>query len=89
MIQYVLVLFGILVISGISSADAATIKQTMDGAMDLAVEYPDSVIAGRDFAVSIFDILCGITKSGYCGKKPDHARTAPVQGWLIWWDIRV
>jgi hypothetical protein len=43
------------VIAGIISfADAATIKQTMDGAMDLTIEYPDSVIAGRDFAVSVF-----------------------------------
>ncbi|MFM8658936.1 MAG: hypothetical protein ACKOCQ_03260 [Candidatus Nitrosotenuis sp.] len=54
MIQYIAVLFGIIVLAGISYADAATIKQTMDGAMDLTVEYPDSVIAGRDFAVSVF-----------------------------------
>lgn len=50
-----LALIGIAILFGaISSADAATIKQTMDGAMDVAIEYPDSVIAGRDFAVSVF-----------------------------------
>lgn len=40
--------------SGVSAADASTIKQTLDGAVDLSVQYPDSVIAGRDFAVSVF-----------------------------------
>lgn len=35
-----------------SAADAATIKQTMEGGMDVTITYPDSVIAGRDFAVS-------------------------------------
>lgn len=51
---YYLALIGIVVLSGISFAGAETIKQTMDGAMDLTIEYPDSVIAGRDFAVSVF-----------------------------------
>ncbi|MFM7862378.1 MAG: hypothetical protein ACKO7Y_06520 [Candidatus Nitrosotenuis sp.] len=55
MAVHFLVVIGILVLSGtIISVDAATIKQTMDGAMDVTLEYPDSVIAGRDFAVSIF-----------------------------------
>ena len=44
----------ILALAATSYADAATIKQTMDGGMDLTIEYPDSVIAGRDFAVSVF-----------------------------------
>lgn len=34
-------------------ADAATIKQTMDGSVDVTITYPDSVIAGREFAVSV------------------------------------
>lgn len=34
-------------------ADAATIKQVMDGSMDVAITYPDSVISGREFAVSV------------------------------------
>lgn len=42
-----------LILCGFSQADAATIKQTLDGAMDLSIEYPDSVIVGRDFAVSV------------------------------------
>ncbi|WP_245871640.1 hypothetical protein [Candidatus Nitrosotenuis aquarius] len=55
MIAHFLAIIGILVLAGtIVSVDAATIKQTMDGAMDVTLEYPDSVIAGRDFAVSIF-----------------------------------
>lgn len=41
-------------ILGAGTASAATIKQTMDGAVDLSVQYPDSVIAGRDFTVSVF-----------------------------------
>ncbi len=34
------------------SADAATIKQTMEGAVDVTITHPDSVIVGRDFAIS-------------------------------------
>lgn len=34
-------------------ADAATIKQTMDGAMDVVITFPDSVLTGRDFDMSI------------------------------------
>jgi hypothetical protein len=50
-----LVLIGILVSFGyVVSADAETIKQTMDGAVDLTIEYPDSVIAGRDFTITVF-----------------------------------
>jgi len=53
--SYFLVLIGIIALCGpILSADAATIKQTMDGAMDVTIEYPDSVISGRDFAISVF-----------------------------------
>lgn len=51
------VIFGIFVTMlffGTSNVDATTIKQTMDGAMDVSIQYPDSVIAGRDFAVSVF-----------------------------------
>lgn len=33
-------------------ADAATIKQTMEGAVDVMITYPDSVIVGRDFTIS-------------------------------------
>jgi hypothetical protein len=33
-------------------ADAATIKQTMDGGVDVTLTYPDSVIVGRDFIIS-------------------------------------
>ncbi|TBR12115.1 MAG: hypothetical protein EPO62_00545 [Candidatus Nitrosotenuis sp.] len=33
-------------------ADAATIKQTMDGGVDVTITYPDAVIVGRDFTVS-------------------------------------
>lgn len=54
MIFYSVIVLGILALATISYADAATIKQTMDGGMDLTVEYPDYVISGRDFAVSVF-----------------------------------
>ncbi|MGQ0605720.1 MAG: hypothetical protein ACT4OD_02035 [Candidatus Nitrosotenuis sp.] len=52
---YYIALIGIAVLfCDIAQANAATIKQTMDGAMDLSIEYPDSVIIGRDFTVSVF-----------------------------------
>lgn len=34
--------------------EAATTKQTMEGSMDMEISYPDSVIAGRDFSISVF-----------------------------------
>jgi hypothetical protein len=43
-----------LVFIAFNIADATTIKQTMDGAMDVTITYPDSVIAGRDFSVTFF-----------------------------------
>ncbi len=55
MISYSVFLIGFFAMAGIVlSADAATIKQTMEGAVDLTIEYPDSVVAGRDFTVSVF-----------------------------------
>ena len=33
-------------------ADATTIKQSMEGGVDITITYPDSVIVGRDFTVS-------------------------------------
>jgi hypothetical protein len=33
-------------------ADASTIKQTMDGGVDVTITYPDAVITGRNFTVS-------------------------------------
>lgn len=33
-------------------ADAATIKQTMEGGVDVTITHPDSVIVGRDFTIS-------------------------------------
>lgn len=35
------------------AAEAAMIKQTMEGGMDVTITYPDSVISGREFSVSI------------------------------------
>lgn len=35
-----------------ASSDAATIKQTMEGSMDVTITYPDSVISGREFSIS-------------------------------------
>ena len=34
-------------------AEAETIKQTMEGSLDLEINHPDSVINGRTFSVSI------------------------------------
>ena len=41
-------------VSAMSYASATTIKQTLDGGVDLSVDYPDSVIVGRDFTISVF-----------------------------------
>jgi len=35
------------------NADASTMRQTMDGGMEVAITYPDSVIVGRSFDVSV------------------------------------
>ena len=46
-----LVLAALLVIIT-QNAHAATIKQTMEGGVDVTIEHPDSVVAGRDFTIS-------------------------------------
>ncbi len=46
-------LVAFLVGSTILPTFAETIKQTMEGGMDIEISYPDSVIIGRDFAISI------------------------------------
>ena len=48
----ILILISLFVIS-IQSAQAATIKQTMEGGVDVTVIHPDSVIVGRDFSISV------------------------------------
>ena len=35
------------------AASATTIKQTMDGSVDLTITHPDSVIMSRDFSISV------------------------------------
>ncbi len=49
-VLFALAAFFIIVIQG---ADAATIKQTMEGGVDVIIGHPDSVIAGRGFTVSV------------------------------------
>ena len=50
-ISFLLIFFAFL--SSFSYADGATISQTMEGSMDLKITHPDSVVAGREFTVSI------------------------------------
>jgi len=38
----------------LQSVDAATIRQTLEGGMDVSLSYPDSVISGRSFDLSVF-----------------------------------
>ncbi|MFY9300601.1 MAG: hypothetical protein WAO91_05380 [Candidatus Nitrosotenuis sp.] len=40
-------------ILAIQDAHAATIKQVMEGSVDVTISYPDSVVAGRDFSVTV------------------------------------
>ncbi|MEM3063934.1 MAG: hypothetical protein QW177_01015 [Candidatus Nitrosotenuis sp.] len=37
----------------VPGAYAATLKQTVEGGVDVSIEYPDTVIAGKDFAISV------------------------------------
>lgn len=53
MISLTLVAFLIVLGFVMYEAQATTIKQTMDGAMDVSLTFPDSVMAGRNFDVSI------------------------------------
>jgi hypothetical protein len=41
-----------LLVFAVQGAQAATIKQTMDGGVDVTIEHPSSVVAGRDFTIS-------------------------------------
>ena len=51
---FVLLIFSaVLSLVVFNGAEAATIKQTMDGSVDVTVTYPDSVIVGRDFQVGV------------------------------------
>ena len=46
-------LISIFLIFYLPSVEAETIKQTMEGSMDLQIIYPESVVIGRTFSVSI------------------------------------
>ncbi|HET8719816.1 MAG TPA: hypothetical protein VFM64_02345 [Candidatus Nitrosotenuis sp.] len=46
-----LILAAVFLSVAFSTAHAATIKQTMDGSVDVTVTYPESIIAGRVFQV--------------------------------------
>ncbi|HXG74606.1 MAG TPA: hypothetical protein VNK44_07305 [Candidatus Nitrosotenuis sp.] len=37
----------------VPGAYAATLKHTVEGGVDVSIEYPDTVIAGKDFAISV------------------------------------
>jgi hypothetical protein len=53
MISLTLIAFLFVLGFAMYDAQAATIKQTMDGAMDVSLTFPDSVMAGRSFEMSI------------------------------------
>lgn len=48
----ILVILAALAFVVFGTAEAVTITKTMEGGMDVTMTYPDSVIAGRDFAIS-------------------------------------
>jgi hypothetical protein len=48
-----LFVLAVLLAVAIHGVQAATIKQTLEGGVDVTIEHPDSVISGRDFAISI------------------------------------
>jgi hypothetical protein len=47
-----MIVFGLLFVA-IPGVYAETIRQTVEGGVDVSIEYPDTVIAGRDFTVSV------------------------------------
>lgn len=53
MTKLVLLLVFLAPLVAFQSADASTMRQTMDGGMEVSITYPDSVIAGRIFDVSV------------------------------------
>ena len=51
-VAILLILFGVSIMWSIPTASAETIKQTMEGGMDIEITYPDAVVVGRDFSIS-------------------------------------
>lgn len=49
----ILVLIAFAIIGGFTPVFAEMIKQTMDGGMEVEITYPDTVVIGRDFPISI------------------------------------
>ena len=49
----ILVLIAFAIIGGLIPVFAETIKQTMEGGMEVEITYPDTVVIGRDFPISI------------------------------------
>ncbi len=49
---FALFVFAALLVVITQDAQAATIKQTMEGGVDVTIDHPDSVIAGREFTIS-------------------------------------
>ncbi|MEM3007094.1 MAG: hypothetical protein QXW37_06830 [Candidatus Nitrosotenuis sp.] len=47
-----ILVFGLLFVAT-PTVYAATIKQTMEGGVDVSIEYQDTVIAGKDFSISV------------------------------------
>jgi hypothetical protein len=48
----VILVFGLLFVTT-PGVYAATIKQTVEGGVDVSIEYPDAVIAGKGFSISV------------------------------------
>ena len=68
--------------AGFIPASAETLRQTLQGGMDIEIAYPDGVVAGRDFAVSFL-----IKNNGWEDKRdisvrfePDESITLPESG---------
>ena len=49
----IILVLTLMFVAAIQNVQAATIKQTVEGGVDVTVDHPDSVIAGRDFTISI------------------------------------
>lgn len=52
-LNFVYILFPLLLVTYIPSIEAETIKQTMEGSMDIQITHPESSIVGRIFSISV------------------------------------
>lgn len=49
----IIAFLAVLAFAVLNNADAATLRQTMEGSVDVTITHPDSVVVGRNFSISV------------------------------------